>query len=210
VEEPDVDEIFRETVLSDRIVERLLYTDPTSEKTVVTAEEIPFYNVQQRIVLAGNGSLDPTSIEDYIADGGYAALAKALTTMDPEEVIEEVDRAGLRGRGGGGFATARKWRSCRKAKGDTRYVICNGDEGDPGAFMDRSIMEGNPYSVLEGMTIGAYAIGASRGYIYVRNEYPLAVEHLKAAISRSQEAGLLGENILGTPFSFDIRINRGG
>jgi len=210
VEEPDVEEIFRETVLGGRIVERLLYEDPASETKVTTAEEIPFYNAQQRIVLAENGSIDPTSIEDYVAVGGYAALAKALTTMDPEEIIEEVDRAGLRGRGGGGFRTARKWRSCRKAYGSPRYVICNGDEGDPGAFMDRSIMEGNPHSVLEGMIIGAYAIGSSQGYIYVRNEYPLAVEHLKTAISQVRQVGLLGENILGTPFSFDIKINRGG
>lgn len=210
VEEPDVEEIFRETVLGGRIVERLLYEDPASEKKATTEEEIPFYNAQHRIVLAANGSIDPTSIEDYVATGGYAALAKALTTMGPEEIIEEVDRAGLRGRGGGGFPTARKWRSCRKAEGDARYVICNGDEGDPGAFMDRSLMEGNPHSVLEGMIIGAYAIGSSQGYIYVRNEYPLAVEHLKNAISRARQVGLLGENILGTPFSFDIRINRGG
>jgi NADH-quinone oxidoreductase subunit F len=210
VEEPDVDEIFRETVLGGRIVERLLYEDPTSEKKVTTAQEIPFYNAQQRIVLADNGSIDPTSIEDYVAVGGYTALAKALTTMEPEEIIDEVDRAGLRGRGGGGFATARKWRSCRKAPGSPKYVICNGDEGDPGAFMDRSLMEGNPHSVLEGMIIGAYAIGSSQGYIYVRNEYPLAVKHLRNAISQAREVGFLGENILGTPFSFDIRINRGG
>jgi NADH-quinone oxidoreductase subunit F len=210
VEEPDIEEIFRETVLGGRIVERLLYEDPASEKKVTTEEEIPFYSAQHRIVLAANGSIDPTCIEDYVATGGYAALAKALTKMEPEEIIEEVDRAGLRGRGGGGFPTARKWRSCRKTEGDARYVICNGDEGDPGAFMDRSLMEGNPHSVLEGMIIGAYAIGSSQGYIYVRNEYPLAVEHLKNAISQARQVGLLGENILGTPFSFDIKINRGG
>ncbi len=210
VEEPDVDEIFRETVLGGRIVERLLYEDPASAKKAVTEQEIPFYNAQQRIVLAENGSIDPTSIEDYVAVGGYTALVKALTMMKPEEIIDEVDRAGLRGRGGGGFPTARKWRSCLKAEGDVRYVICNGDEGDPGAFMDRSIMEGNPHSILEGMIIGAYAIGSSQGYIYVRNEYPLAVEHLKTAISQAREVGFLGKQILGTPFSFDIRINRGG
>lgn len=209
VEEPDVGEIFRETVLNGRIVERLLYEDPITGQKARTEEEIPFYRAQQRIVLAGNGSIDPTNIEDYIAAGGYSALAKALT-MDPEKIISEVDRAGLRGRGGGGFPTAKKWRSCREAKGSVKYVICNGDEGDPGAFMDRSIMEGNPHSVIEGMIIGAYSIGASQGYIYVRNEYPLAVEHLKMAISQAQELGLLGENILGSPFSFNIRINRGG
>ena len=210
VEAPDVAEIFRETVLGGRVVERLLYQDPASGQTARTAADIPFYSVQQRIVLERNGVIDPTSVEDYIAAGGYAALAKALTGMEPEEVIAEVERAGLRGRGGGGFSTARKWRSCRHAPGEPRYVICNGDEGDPGAFMDRSVMEGNPHSVIEGMIIGAYAIGSSEGYIYVRNEYPLAVEHLRTAISRARELGLLGANILGTPFSFDIRINRGG
>jgi len=210
VEEPDVEEIFRETVLGERIVERLLYEEPGSEKKVLTEEGIPFYQAQKRIVLADNGSIDPTRIEDYVSVGGYAALVKALTTMTPEDVIEEVDLAGLRGRGGGGFRTARKWRSCRNAKGDDRYVICNGDEGDPGAFMDRSIMEGNPHSVLEGLIIGAYAIGASQGYIYVRNEYPLAVEHLTNAIAQARTAGFLGTGILGTAFSFDIKINRGG
>ena len=210
VKEPDVGEIFRETVLGGRVVERLLYEDPRTGKKARTAKEIPFYKAQQRIVLANNGTIDPTNIEDYISAGGYTALTKALTTMDPEEIIEEVKRAGLRGRGGGGFLTARKWHSCREANGFPKYVICNGDEGDPGAFMDRSIMEGNPHSVLEGMIIGAYAIGASQGYIYVRNEYPLAVEHLRTAISQARELGLLGENILGSSYSFDIRINRGG
>ncbi len=210
VEEPDVGEIFRETVMGGRVVERLLYEDPESGKKAVTEEEIPFYNAQQRIVLAENGRIDPTSIEDYIMAGGYGALARVLSGMEPEEVIDEVEIAGLRGRGGGGFPTARKWRSCREAAGAEKYVICNGDEGDPGAFMDRSIMEGNPHSVLEGMIIGAYAIGASKGYIYVRNEYPLAVEHLKGAIQQAREAGFLGDNILGTGFSFDVRINRGG
>jgi NADH:ubiquinone oxidoreductase subunit F (NADH-binding)/(2Fe-2S) ferredoxin len=210
VEEPDIGEIFRETVLGGRVVERLLYEDPKSGKKAMTEEDIPFYNAQQRIVLAENGRIDPTKIEDYIAVGGYEAIAKVLSGMKPEEIIEEVELAGLRGRGGGGFPTARKWRSCREAEGSPKYVICNGDEGDPGAFMDRSIMEGNPHSVLEGMSIGAYAIGASQGYIYVRNEYPLAVEHLRKAISQAREFGLLGENILGSSFSFDIRINRGG
>ena len=210
VEEPDVAEIFRETVLGGRVVERLLYEDPATQKKARTAQEIPFYNVQQRIVLAENGAIDPTSIGDYVAVGGYAALAKALTTMTPEQIIQEVELSGLRGRGGGGFPTARKWRSCRQATGDVRYVICNGDEGDPGAFMDRSVMEGNPHAVIEGMIIGAYAIGAAQGYIYVRNEYPLAVTHLKIAIAQAREAGLIGPNILGTPFSFEIRINRGG
>jgi NADH-quinone oxidoreductase subunit F len=209
VEEPDVAEIFRETILSGTIVERLLYQDPESGNRAKTEEQIPFYQAQKRIVLADNGRVDPTSIEDYLMKGGYAGLAKALT-MEPDHIIDEVEKAGLRGRGGGGFPTARKWRSCRAAEGDQRYLICNGDEGDPGAFMDRSIMEGNPHSVLEGMVIGAYAIGATQGYIYVRNEYPLAVEHLKLAIEKAREYGFLGKDILGSGFSFDIRINRGG
>jgi NADH-quinone oxidoreductase subunit F len=210
VEEPDVAEIFRETVLGGRAVPRLLYQDPESGRKLEAAEEIPFYKVQQRIVLSQNGRIDPTKITDYIAAGGYSALVKALTSMTPEEVIAEVEVAGLRGRGGGGFPTARKWRSCRSAAGGPKYVIGNGDEGDPGAYMDRSLMEGNPHSVIEGMLIGAYAIGSEKGYIYVRNEYPLAVKYLRTAISQAQEIGLLGENILGTSFSFDIQINRGG
>ena len=210
VEEPDVEEIFRETVLGGRVVERLLYEDPATRAKARTPAEIPFYAVQRRIVLEHNGRIDPTAIEDYIAVGGYAALAKALFSMRPEEVIREVEISGLRGRGGGGFPTGRKWRSCREAHGDARYVICNGDEGDPGAFMDRSVMEGNPHSVLEGMLIGAYAIGAEQGYIYVRNEYPLAVVHLKKAIQDARDCGLLGKDILGSGFSFDLRINRGG
>jgi NADH-quinone oxidoreductase subunit F len=210
VEEPDVAEIFRETVLGGRVVERLLYEEPATGKKARTPGEIPFYAVQQRIVLQHNGHIDPTSIEDYIAVGGYAGLAKALSSMQPGDIIQEVETSGLRGRGGGGFPTGRKWRSCREAHGEPKYVICNGDEGDPGAFMDRSVMEGNPHSVLEGMIIGAFAIGASQGYIYVRNEYPLAVEHLKIALKAARSYGLLGPNILGSGFSFDIRINRGG
>ena len=210
VEEPDVAEIFRETVLGGRVVERLLYEDAATKTRAKTAREIPFYKAQQRIVLAHNGEIDPRSIDDYIAVGGYSALAKALATMAPEEVLVAVERSGLRGRGGGGFPTGRKWRSCRDAHGQPKYVICNGDEGDPGAFMDRSVMEGNPHAVIEGMIIGAYAIGSHQGYVYVRNEYPLAVEHLKWAIGQARERGLLGDDILGTGFSFDIRINRGG
>jgi NADH-quinone oxidoreductase subunit F len=217
VEEPDVAEIFRETVLGGRVVERLLYEDPKTKNRVNTPAEIPFYNVQKRIVLEQNGHIDPTSIDDYIAVGGYAAAAKALGSMEPEAIIDQVEEAGLRGRGGGGFPTARKWRSCRRAEipevrqsDGERYLICNGDEGDPGAFMDRSVMEGNPHGVLEGMIIGAYAIGASQGYVYVRNEYPLAVEHLKLAMEQARKFGFLGQDILGSGFSFDIRINRGG
>jgi len=210
VEEPDIAEIFRETVLGGRVVERLLYENPATGEKAETADKIPFYKVQKRIALAYNGLIDPTKITDYIAQGGYRGLGKVLSSMTPEEVISEVEVAGLRGRGGGGFPTARKWRSCREADGSPKYVICNGDEGDPGAFMDRAIMEGNPHSVIEGMLIGAYAIGSEQGYIYVRNEYPLSVERLNEAIEQAKELGLLGKNILGSSFSFDIRINRGG
>jgi NADH-quinone oxidoreductase subunit F len=210
VEEGDVTEIFQETVMSDRVVERLLYEDPGTGKKARTAEEIPFYKAQRRVVLAENGYIDPTRIEDYVASGGYTAVVKALTSMTPEAIIREVEKSGLRGRGGGGFNTARKWKSCREAGGMSRYVICNGDEGDPGAFMDRSTMEGNPHSVIEGMIIGAYAVGAHEGFIYVRAEYPMAVEHLRLAIEQDRACGLLGKNILGTGYDFDIRISRGG
>ena len=210
VEEPDVAEIFRETVLGGRLVERLLYQDSRTGKKVKSPGEIPFYSVQKRIVLEQNGRIDPTDIDDYLLVGGYSALAKALSGMDRQAIIAEVETSGLRGRGGGGFPTARKWRSCIEAPGEDRYVICNGDEGDPGAFMDRSVMEGNPHAVLEGMIIGAYAVGARQGYIYVRNEYPLAVEHLQKAIADARRLGFLGEDILGSGFCFDVRINRGG
>jgi len=210
VEEPDIAEIFRETIISGRLVERLLYENPATGEKADTVDKIPFYKVQKRIALAYNGLVDPTKITDYIIQGGYSALAKVLSSMTPDEVISEVEVAGLRGRGGGGFPTARKWRSCREAEGSPKYIICNGDEGDPGAFMDRAIMEGNPHSVIEGMLIGAYAIGSEQGYIYVRNEYPLSVERLRGAIEQAKELGLLGQNILGSSFSFDIRINRGG
>jgi NADH-quinone oxidoreductase subunit F len=209
VEEPDVAEIFRETVLGGRILDRLLYQDQKVGR-VRTAAEIPFYRSQERIALALNGIIDPGSIEDYIVRGGYSALVKALTSMSSEEIIREVEKSGLRGRGGGGFPTGKKWRTCRDAEGYPKYVICNGDEGDPGAFMDRAVMEGNPHSVLEGMIIGAYAIGSNHGYIYVRNEYPLSVVRLREGIRQIRELGLLGQNILGTGFAFDIRINRGG
>jgi len=210
VKEEDVSEIWRETAVGGRVVERLLYRDEKTGETATRCEQIPFYQAQQRIVLSYNGVLDPTSIEEYLAAGGYAALAKALGSMQPEEVLEEVARSGLRGRGGGGFPTGRKWRSARNAPGEPRYVIANGDEGDPGAFMDRSLMEGAPHAVIEGMILGGYAIGSSHGYIYVRNEYPLAVEHLTKAIDQARQLGLLGRDILGSGFDFDIRVNRGG
>ncbi|MHC4113712.1 MAG: NADH-ubiquinone oxidoreductase-F iron-sulfur binding region domain-containing protein [Planctomycetota bacterium] len=205
----DVEEIVTTSVKNAEIVERLTYKIPGTKERIPRESDIPFYANQQRIVFGKSGKIDPANIDDYIAAGGYTALAKVLTSMKPEEIIDSIEKAGLRGRGGGGFVTARKWQACRQAEGSPKYVLCNGDEGDPGAFMDRSIMEGNPHAVLEGMTIGAYAIGSNHGYIYVRLEYPLAVENLQIAIKQAEEKGLLGENILGTGFDFKIRISRG-
>jgi len=210
VKAEDVPEIIAETVVGGNIIDRLLYTDPDTGKKVTHESDVPFYQKQKRLVFGNNGLIDPTRIDDYIAVGGYAALGKVFSGMTPESVIDEVKKAGLRGRGGGGFPTGDKWESCHKAEGDTRYVICNCDEGDPGAFMDRSLMEGNPHSVLEGMIIGAYAIGSHEGYIYVRNEYPLAVQNAEIAIKQAEEYGLLGKNILGSGFDFSLRISRGG
>jgi NADH-quinone oxidoreductase subunit F len=209
VKAEDIPEIVSETVVKGNIVDRLLYTDPATGKKITYEHEVPFYKEQKRLVFGSNGLIDPNVIEDYLAIGGYAAMAKALS-MKPEAVIAEVKKAGLRGRGGGGFPTATKWETCRNAEGDTKYVICNCDEGDPGAFMDRSLMEGNPHSVLEGMVIGAYAIGGHQGYIYVRNEYPLAVKNARIAIEQAEKLGLLGKNILGSGFDFNIKISRGG
>jgi NADH-quinone oxidoreductase subunit F len=206
----DVPQIVSETVIGGSIIDRLLYTDATTGKKIIYEPEVPFYKRQRRLVFGNNGSIDPTEIRDYLAVGGYAALGKALFDLSPEAVIAEVKKSGLRGRGGGGFPTAVKWESCRQAPGDTKYIICNCDEGDPGAFMDRSLMEGNPHSVLEGMLIGAYAIGGHEGYIYVRNEYPLAVRNAQTAIKQAEEYGLLGKNILGSGFDFSIKISRGG
>ena len=205
----DVEEVVATSLEADGVVERLTYRDPVTKKRIVHERDLPFYALQQRVVFARSGRVDPTSIDDYLAAGGYASLGRALASMAPEEIVSLVEQSGLRGRGGGGFLTGRKWRSCRQAEGSPKYVLCNGDEGDPGAFMDRSIMEGNPHSVLEGMAIGAYAIGADRGYIYVRLEYPLAVENLRIAIRQAEERGLLGRNILGTDFRFTIRVSRG-
>jgi NADH-quinone oxidoreductase subunit F len=206
----DVPEIIDKTILGDEIIERLLYRDPVTKERIVHEYEVPFYKKQMRLVFGMNGMIEPTKIADYLAIGGYGALAKVLEQADPRGVIDEISAAGLRGRGGGGFPTGRKWNATRKAEGSPKYVICNADEGDPGAYMDRSLLEGNPHSVLEGMIIGAYAIGSSHGYIYVRNEYPLAVENITLAIDKAREIGLLGENILGSGFDFDIVINRGG
>lgn len=209
VKATDVPEIVSKTLLNGEVVDRLLYTDPIGQKALYE-HEVPFYRKQTRLVLANNGKIDPTNILDYIAIGGYQALAKAVTTMSPNEIINTVEKSGLRGLGGGGFPTGRKWRSCREAHGDFKFVIGNGDEGDPGAFSDRSLMEANPHSILEGMIIGAYAIGAKQGYLYVRAEYPLALKHLQTAIDQAREYGFLGNNIFNSGFDFDIRINRGG
>jgi len=179
-------------------------------KGIPRIEDIPFYGKQEKIALSRCGCIDPESLSEYIATGGYFTLWKVLASMKPDEVIAEVERSGLRGRGGAGFPTGRKWQLTRKAAGNEKYIVCNADEGDPGAYMDRSLLEGDPFAILEGMTIGAYAIGAQRGFIYVRDEYPLAVENLNTAVARARALGLLGQNIMGTGFSFDVRLIRGG
>jgi len=206
----DVPEIVSKTLQKGEIVDRLLYIDPETGQKILSEPEVPFYQKQRRRILGDNGRIDPTDILDYIAGGGYQALAKAITTMSCEEVIDAVEKSGLRGLGGGGFPTGRKWRLCRRAEGDVKFVIGNGDEGDPGAFSDRSLMEANPHSILEGMIIGAYAIGANQGYLYVRAEYPLALKHLQIAMNQAGEYGFLGDDIFGSGFNFDIKINRGG
>ena len=210
VEPSDVSQILSDTVLGRKVIDRLLYRDPVTNERVVHEKDIPFYRHQQRIVFGSNGEIDPTRIDDYLAIGGYQALEKVLLGMKPGEVIETIKRSGLRGRGGGGFPTGAKWESCRKAKGKEKFVICNADEGDPGAYMDRSLLEGNPHSVIEGMLIGAFAIGSEEGYVYVRNEYPLAVSNLSRAIDQAKEYGLLGKNILGSGLTFNLKISRGG
>uniref|UniRef100_A0A7C4EVV9 NADH-quinone oxidoreductase subunit NuoF n=1 Tax=Desulfomonile tiedjei TaxID=2358 RepID=A0A7C4EVV9_9BACT len=205
----DVPEIISETIKEKKIIDRLLYHDPATNEKIIRESEIPFYKHQGRIVFGSNGSIDPKNIDDYIAIGGYSALAKSLSGMTPEQVLQEVKKANLRGRGGGGFPAGVKWEGSRNAPGDIKYVIVNADEGDPGAYMDRSLLEGNPHSVLEGLTIGAYAIGAHEGYIYVRQEYPLAVENVNVAIRQAEEYGFLGENILGSGFDFVVKVHRG-
>ena len=210
VKPADAGRIVTQTIIGQQLINRLLYKDPLSQKAVVHEHDIPFYKKQMRLIFGKNGFMDPTSIHDYILLGGYQSVAKALTTMSPEAIIEEVKKSGLRGRGGGGYPTGKKWTSCRKAKGYPKYVICNADEGDPGAFMDRSLLEGNPHSVIEGMIIGAYAIGSNEGFVYVRNEYPLAVKNLMIAIHAARDHGFLGKDILGTGFNFDIDVSRGG
>jgi NADH:ubiquinone oxidoreductase subunit F (NADH-binding)/(2Fe-2S) ferredoxin/NAD-dependent dihydropyrimidine dehydrogenase PreA subunit len=210
VKPEDIPEIITETVLKGNIIERLLYVDPQTSQKVTYEQDVPFYKKQTQNILGANREIDPTNIEDYIASGGYSALSRVLTGMKPQQIVDEIKKSGLRGRGGGGFPTGKKWQSCLDAKADIKYVICNADEGDPGAFQDRAILEGNPHSVLEGMIIGAYAIGSRQGYIYVRNEYPLAVRHARIAIEQATDYGLLGQNILGSGFDFNVTIIRGG
>lgn len=209
VKPEDAEELVQKTCVEGTHVDRLVYIDPASAEPVYKEQDVPFYKKQTRVILADNGHLDPTSIDDYITHGGYAALARALTAMTPDEVISEVKSAGLRGRGGAGFPAARKWELCRQQPGDQKYIICNADEGDPGAYMNRSEIEGNPHLMLEGMIIGAYAIGASKGYIYCRAEYPLAIAQLEKALSSARKKGLLGSNILNSGFGLDITIKMG-
>jgi len=205
----DVAEVVTETIRNKKIIDRLLYIDPRTGKKIIKEKEVPFYKKQKRIIFGNNGFIDPTDIEDYIALDGYKALAKVLFDMTADEVIAEVKDSGLRGRGGAGFLAGLKWEICRNVSSDVKYIICNADEGDPGAYMDRSLLEGNPHSVIEGMIIGAYAIGASEGYIYVRMEYPLAVKNITLALEQAREMGFLGDSILGSEFSFDIHVFKG-
>jgi NADH:ubiquinone oxidoreductase subunit F (NADH-binding)/(2Fe-2S) ferredoxin len=208
VKPDDVSEIVSTTLMGKGLVDRLLYKDGNGEK-VVHEGDIPFYKHQTRIVFGNNRLIDSKNIDDYIALGGYSALTKVLFEMSPDDVMQTVKRANLRGRGGGGFPAGMKWETTRNAPGETKYVIVNADEGDPGAYMDRSLLEGNPHSVLEGLIIGAYAIGSHNGYVYVRQEYPLAIENLSIALNQAREYGLLGENILGSRFNFDVTVHRG-
>ncbi|MDA8234557.1 MAG: NADH-quinone oxidoreductase subunit NuoF [Clostridia bacterium] len=205
----DAKEIVAQHLLKGRRVERLLFKDPAEEKRVDEFDQIEFFRHQKRVALRNCGQINPDNINEYIASDGYFALAKVLTEMKPEEVISMVKESGLRGRGGGGFPTGMKWEFAAKAQGDKKYVICNADEGDPGAFMDRSILEGDPHAVLEAMAIAGYAIGSDQGYIYVRAEYPIAVERLSGAITQARKVGVLGKNIFNTGFNFDIDLRLG-
>ncbi len=205
----DVSQIVSETLANGNTIERLLYEDPTTGQKIAKESEIPFYKYQNRTVLGNNRFISMESIDDYIGLGGYTALTKALLEMTPEQVLNEVKKANLRGRGGGGFPAGIKWETTRNAPGEVKYVIVNADEGDPGAYMDRSLLEGNPHSVLEGLIIGAYAIGSHQGFVYVRQEYPIAVRNLSIALEQAREYGLLGQNILGSGFGFDVEVHRG-
>ncbi|MEW6388329.1 MAG: NADH-quinone oxidoreductase subunit NuoF [Thermodesulfobacteriota bacterium] len=205
----DVEEIVETTLVGGKVVERLVFEDPATGDKCVHKSEIPFYRGQEALVLRKLDQIDAESLDDYLIMGGYRTLRKVLFQMTPEEVIDAVEQAGLRGRGGAGFLTGRKWRLCRQVPGEVKFIICNGDEGDPGAFMDRAVMEGDPHAVIEGMIVGAYAIGARQGYIYVRHEYPLAVKRLHRAVEQAREFGFLGNHILRSKFSFDIKISQG-
>ncbi|AEB09208.1 NADH-quinone oxidoreductase subunit NuoF [Desulfobacca acetoxidans] len=209
VQPEDVAEIVDLTLINGGLVERLLYQDPIDGKFCPHKADIPFYQTQNPLVLRKLDAIDPESLDDYLALGGYRTLRKILFQMTPERVIDQVEKSGLRGRGGGGFLTGRKWRLCRQVPGEVKFIICNGDEGDPGAFMDRAVMEGDPHAVIEGLIVGAYAIGALKGYIYVRHEYPLAVKRLTRAVEQARDFGFLGTNILRSKFSFDIKISQG-
>ena len=209
IEPKDVPEIISQTIKEKKIIERLLYTDPETHEKIIHESDIPFYKHQERLVFGSNGSIDPKSIDDYLAIGGYAALAKSLSGMSAEQVLEEVKKSNLRGRGGGGFPAGKKWEGSRDAPEKIKYVIVNADEGDPGAYMDRALLEGNPHAILEGLTIGAYAIGSHEGYIYVRQEYPLAVENINIAIKQAEDYGFLGKNILGSGFDFIVKVHQG-
>ncbi|HYL12526.1 MAG TPA: NADH-quinone oxidoreductase subunit NuoF [Terriglobales bacterium] len=209
VSQSDAKDIVNSVTNGHKPVEKLLYKDPTTGKRVLHEHDVPFYALQQRILFGNNGKIDPKDIRDYIKVGGYSALARTLTNFSREQVVDSVKRAGLRGRGGAGFPTGTKWEALRKSTVRPRYIICNADEGDPGAFMDRSLLEGNPHSVIEGLIIGAYALEASEAYVYVRAEYPLAVEHLGVAINQAEKAGLLGDNILGSGLNFRIHLVQG-
>ena len=209
VQPGDAEEVISKTVLAKKVIDRLLYVDPITGEKIIRESEIPFYKNQMRHLIGNNIKLDPKSIDDYLAVGGYSALVKALFQVTPEQVVELVKNSRLRGRGGAGFPTGTKWEFARNSPDKTRYVIVNADEGDPGAFMDRALLEGNPFSVLEGLTIGAYAIGSHEGYFYVRQEYPLAVENVTIAIKQAEEYGFLGKNILGSGFDFSVKVHRG-
>ena len=209
VKPEDVEEIITETLGKGKVIERLFYTDQKTGKKIKFENEIPFYTKQKRTLLSNNVEINPKEINDYIRNDGYTALEKALLKMKPEAIIDTVKKAGIRGRGGAGFPTGNKWEFCRNTKGNEKYIICNADEGDPGAYMDRNVLESNPHSVIEGMIIGAYAIGANQGYIYVRSEYPLAIKNLTTAIKQAKEMGLIGKNILGSGFDFNLDIYQG-
>ena len=209
VKHDDIEEIVKEHLLKGRIVTRLLHKEAGSEDVKESLDELKFYKKQKRIALKNCGVINPEIIEEYIAYDGYQALGKALTEMTPQQVVDEITKSGLRGRGGGGFPTGMKWKFTANAEGDQKYVACNADEGDPGAFMDRSVLEGDPHSVIEAMAIAGYAIGSNQGYVYIRAEYPIAVARLEIAIAQAKELGLLGENIFGTNFSFDLDIRLG-